>query len=103
MEVTIPAIPAGILTLLAFLGPYAVAALNGALSWVEKPWQKKAVAVTVALSLAGIVLLLYITMTGDVPTSWPAWFILAVLVLSASFSLVTKRSADAVEERVAGA
>lgn len=102
MEITIPPIPAGVLVLLAFFGPYAVALLNGALPFANTPLQKRLVSILVAIALAALVLILYIAITGDVPAGWPAWILLSVLVLSASYALVTKSSASRLEERTAG-
>lgn len=98
MDITIPTIPIGVLTLLAFFGPYAVGLLNGVLPFVTKPWQKKAVALVVALLLAAAVLVLYLAITGDWPTSWPIWVLLSVLVLTASYALVTKPTAKRIQD-----
>lgn len=103
MEIAIPTIPAGVLTLLAFLGPFAVATLNGALGFVTEPWQRKAVSVAVAVLLAGAVIVLYVAITGDMPPSWPLWVLWSIVVLSASYALVTKTSASKVEAEVEAA
>lgn len=100
MDITIPAVPLGILTLLAFLGPYAVSALNAVLPFVREPWQRRALSIVVALLLAAVVLVLYIAITGDAPTGWPAWFLFSVVVLAASYALVTKPSAAKVEQAI---
>lgn len=97
MEIEIPTVPLGALTLLAFFAPYAIAALNGALPFVKEPWQKKAVAIVVALALAAVVLAIYFAATGDVPATWWAFGLLAIVVASASYALVTKPTATAIE------
>lgn len=97
MNITLPEIPLGILALLAFFGPYLVAFLNGVLPFVKEPWQKKVVTVVVSILLAAVVILFYYFMTGDVLPSWPAFVILSLLVVSASYAFITKKSATKVE------
>lgn len=98
MDITLPTIPAGVLVLLALVAPYAVAALNGALPFVTKPWQKKAVSVVVSAVLTAAVLAFYYVFTGDVVPQWPALVLLAIVVAQASYALVTKSTANAVEQ-----
>lgn len=100
MNIILPEIPAGVLVLLAFFAPYAIGALNGALPFVTKAWQKKLVTVVVAILLAVIVLAFYYFMSGDIVPSWPVFIILSLLVTSASYALVTKTSATKVEQAV---
>lgn len=98
MTIDLPAIPAGVLTLLAFFAPYAVAIIN------EPRWPaawKKAVAIIVALALALVVLGFYVWMTGDVPASWPVLILLTLVVMQASYAMVTKPTATAIEEKTA--
>lgn len=97
MDLTIPTIPAGVLTLLAFLGPFAVAVVNGALRVVTEPWQKRAVAVVVAVILAAAVIVIYVAITGDMPPTWPLWVLWSIVILSASYALVTKTPAARLE------
>lgn len=97
MEIELPVIPAGALVVLAFFAPYAIAALNGALPFIKTPLQKKLVTVLVAVVLAAIVLVFYYAMSGDALPAWPAFVILSLLVVSASYALVTKASANKVE------
>ncbi len=90
MDVIIPAAPLGVLTLLAFFGTYAVSFLNGVLPFVRKPWQKRAVSVAVAILLALVVIVFYHQITGD-PIGNPWVFtLLAIVIVAASYSLVTK-------------
>lgn len=97
MNIELPTIPAGVLVLLALVAPYAVAALNGALPFVKKPWQKKAVAIIVAALLTAAVLAFYYAYTGDVIPQWPVLVLLAIVVAQASYALVTKSTAAALE------
>lgn len=99
MNIELPTIPAGVLVLLALAAPYAVAALNGALPFVKKPWQKKMVAIAVALVLTAAVLAFYYAYTGDVIPQWPVLVLLAIVVAQASYALVTKSTATALEQR----
>lgn len=99
MNLELPAIPAGALVLLAFFAPYLIAVLNGALKSVREPWQKKLVTVLVAVALTAIVLVLYYVWTGDAVPAWPAFIVLALTVASTSYTLVTKSSAAALEDR----
>lgn len=100
MDITLPAIPAGILTLLATFAPYAIAALNGALGWVKSSAAKKVVTVVVAVLLAAIVTFLYYAWTGDAIPAWPVMIVLSLLVVSASYALLVKKSASKVEAKV---
>lgn len=90
MDIAIPAAPAGILTLLAFFAPYGVSALNGALPFVKTEIQKKIVAVLVAVVLAVVVIVVYQNITGE-PIGNPWLFgLLSLVVLQASYALVTR-------------
>lgn len=90
MDIAIPAVPAGIITLLAVVAPYGVSFLNGLLPFVTKPWQKKVVAVLVAIVLAAVVIVAYQSITG-LPIGNPWLFgLLSLTVLQASYGLVTR-------------
>ncbi len=97
MDIAIPAAPLGVLTLLGFFAPYAVGALNGVLSFVKKPWQKKAVSISVALVLAAIVIVFYYAITGDAVANWWIFALLAIVIVNASYALITRSSASAIE------
>lgn len=97
MDIAIPAAPAGILTLLAFFAPYAIGALNGVLPFVQKPWQKKVVSVCVAVALAALVVVFYQNITGEPIGDIWVFMLLAIVVVAASYSLVTRGTAQAVE------
>lgn len=97
MDIAIPAAPAGILTLLAFFAPYAIGALNGALPFVQKPWQKKLVTIIVAVVLAAIVVVFYQNITGEPIGNIWVFLLLSVVIVSASYTLITRGTASAVE------
>lgn len=99
MDITLPTIPAGVLVLLSLVAPYAVALLNGALPFVRTAWQKKAVAMIVAVLLALAVLAFYFAYTGDLIPEWPVLVLLAIVVVQASYALVTKSGATSIERR----
>lgn len=97
MDIAIPAAPAGILTLLAFFSPYAIGALNGVLPFVQKPWQKKVVSIIFAIVLAAVVVVFYQNITGQPIGNIWVFLLLAVVLVSASYALITKSTAQAVE------
>ncbi|MCI1017860.1 hypothetical protein HWD99_04400 [Microbacterium sp. C5A9] len=97
MDIAIPVAPLGVLTLLGFFAPYVVAALNGALPFVKKSWQKKAVSIVVSLVLAALVVVLYYAITKEPITDWWLFALLAIVIVNASYALVTRDSAPAVE------
>lgn len=94
MEIDLPTIPLGVLTLLSLFAPYAVALINQP-SWPAK-W-KRAVAIIVAVLLAAVVLALYYLLTGDVLPEWPWLILLAIVVSQASYALLLKPSASTLE------
>ena len=96
MPIELPGIPAGILTLLALLAPYAIAVIN------RPHWPaavKKWVAVVVAIVLGVVVLAFYYVYTGDLIPQWPVLLLLAVIVVQASYALVTKPTASSLEQK----
>lgn len=97
MTIDLPAIPAGILTLLAFFAPYAIAIINHP-AWAPK-W-KRLVAIIVSIVLALVVMVLYYVMTGDLIPQWPVLLLLAVVVTQAAYALVLKPSAKSVETQL---
>ena len=87
MEIEIPAIPAGILTLITFFSPYAVALVN------HPKWSsgsKRLVSIAVSLALTLVVMLFYYIITQDVLPSWPVFILLALVVNQASFTVLWK-------------
>lgn len=94
LEIDLPAIPAGVITLLGILSPYAIAFVN------SPKWStggKRAAAIVVAILMAGVALGGYYIITDEPVLNWPMLVILFVLVSQASYALVTKKSADYVE------
>ncbi|SDT22768.1 hypothetical protein [Microterricola viridarii] len=98
MDITLPTIPLGVLTLLALFAPCAVALINQP-AWPAK-W-KRAVGVIMAIVLAAVVLVLYYVLTGDVLPDWPWLLLLAVLVSQTSYALLLKPSATRLESSTA--
>lgn len=96
MDITLPTIPAGVLVLLGLIAPYVQALIQ------QPHWPaaaKKWVAVAVALVLTAVVLAFYYVYTGDVVPAWPVLVLLALVVAQASYTLVTKSTASALEQR----
>lgn len=96
MDITLPTIPAGVLVLLALAAPY-VQALIQRPTWSAAV--KKVVAVAVAIVLSAVVLAFYYVYTGDTIPAWPVLILLAIVVAQASYTLVTKNTATALEQR----
>ncbi|GAA2892615.1 hypothetical protein [Microbacterium esteraromaticum] len=96
MDITLPTIPAGVLVLLALPAPY-VQALIQRPAWSRTV--KKVVALVVALVLTAVVLGFYYVYTGDTVPAWPALVLLAIVVTQASYVMVTKSTASALEQR----
>lgn len=97
MDITLPAIPAGALVLMAFFAPYAQALIQKP-AWPSS-W-KKWITVAVSIVLTVVVLLFYYLVTGDTIPAWPVFVLLAITVASASYALVTKGTASQLEQRV---
>lgn len=96
MDITIPTIPAGVLVLLGLIAPYAQALIQRP-AW--SPAVKKWISIALALVLALVVLLFYYVYTGDVVPAWPVLALLTLVVAQASYALVTKSTASALEQR----
>lgn len=99
MEIDLPEIPAGVVALLGLITPYAVAVVNGLANLTGAA--KRVLSVVVALALAGVALGFYYWYTGDALPELPALLLLAVVVAQASYALLTKNTAKAVEDKVA--
>lgn len=95
MEIVIPVIPAGVLTLLAFFAPFAIAIINHP-GW--KAGSKRLVAIVTSIVLGLVVLGFYYLVTGDTPPGWPWLILLAIVVTQAAYALLRK-SASEVEGR----
>lgn len=87
MEFAIPAIPAGVVALVAFFAPYGVAIINRP-EW-PAAW-KKIVAVVVAILIALVAILIVYLESGAVPENWWTLFLIAIATISASYDLVTR-------------
>jgi glucan phosphoethanolaminetransferase (alkaline phosphatase superfamily) len=97
MDITLPVIPTGIITLLAFFSPYAVAVVSHP-GWAPK--YKRLIAIVVTLVLAAVSMLVYYMMTGYI-FPHPAQFLLLFLIVSqAAYALILKPSAKALESSV---
>jgi hypothetical protein len=94
MDVQIPTLPIGIVTLLGFFAPYAVAIVNRP-EWSAA--QRKWVALVVTFVLAAVALVIYYLATGEALPEWWALALLAIVVGQASYNLVLKPSAKSVE------
>lgn len=94
MEITLPAIPAGVMTLIAFFSPFAIALVNSPRwSTGAKQWVSLAVSIGLALiSLAG-----YYLISGDEVMGWPMLILLFIIVAQASYALILKKPASSVE------
>lgn len=97
MDITLPTVPAGVLTLLALAAPFVQAIIQRP-SW--SPAVKKVLAVVLAIVLTAVVLAFYYVYTGEVIPAWPAMVLLAIGVAQVSYTLVTKSPASAIERRI---
>ena len=95
MDIIIPAIPVGVLTLLNFFAPYLIALVNHP-GW--KAGSKRLVAIVVSVLITLVVLVLYYLMTGDAVPAWWVLLLVGVLVCQAAYTLLYP-SASAVEAR----
>ena len=99
MELTLPEVPAGVVTLLALFTPYGTALLNG-FTHLTGTW-KRLVSVAVSLAVAGISLVIYYSATGHTVPNLVGLLLLAIVVSQSSYALVTKNTAKALEDRIA--
>jgi hypothetical protein len=95
MEITIPAIPIGLLTLLGFLTPLAVALVTKP-AWTAA--QRKIVSIIISALLAAVALILYYAISHDPLPEWPLLVLLAIVVAQASYTLVLKGAADRIDQ-----
>lgn len=103
MEITLPAVPLGILTLLAFFTPFAASVINGALTFVQGRNARRIVSVLLTLVLTAVVIAFYYGMTGDTIESWWAFALIAIMVAQSAWSLLFKKPAEKLEATVEGA
>lgn len=97
MELDLPAIPAGVLTLIAFFLPYGQAVLQRP-GWTES--QKKLLSIALALGVTAAALAFYYLITGDLLPSWPVFILLVLVVSQTSYSMLLRPSATKVETAV---
>lgn len=97
MELELPAIPAGVLTLIAFFLPYAQAILQRP-GWSET--QKKLLSIGLALGVTAVALGFYYLTTGDLLPSWPVFILLVLVVSQTSYSMLLRPTAKKVESTV---
>lgn len=97
MNFELPVIPAGIVLLLSFFSPYAVAIVNHP-RWTAG--SKKLITIVVTLVLAGVAMAFYYLTTGEQLLPWPAFILLFLVVSQAAYALVLKPSAKAIERNV---
>ena len=64
---------------------------------MRKPWQKKVVSITFAVALAIVVVLFYMNITGEPIGNIWLFMLLSVVIVSASYTLITRGTASAVE------
>lgn len=94
MEIIILAIPAGVLTLLAFFIPIAVAVIN------HPRWpagSKRIAAIVVNIALTALALAIYYLITGDIVLYCPVMLLLAFVVQQAAYALIMKSPSKSVE------
>lgn len=107
MNIEIPVAPLGVLTVLGFLAPYAIAALNGVLPFVSSALARKLVSVVVSVVLAVVGLVLYHLLSSepwpDSVAAWAGYSLLVLVVCQASYALVTRDAgASKLEQKVGG-
>ena len=97
MNIELPAIPAGVMTLLAFFSPYAIAIIN------HPRWStgsKRLITIAATVALAFICYAGYILLTGDTVPDWPVLILLFLVISQTAYSLVLKGSVKRVEQNV---
>lgn len=99
MNLDIPAIPAGVLTLIAFFLPYAQAVLQRP-TWTSA--QKKLLTIGLSVAVTAIALVIYYAATGDVLPNWPIFILLVLSVAQASYAMLLGDSASRIEGTVNG-
>lgn len=97
MNFELPVIPAGVVLLLSFFSPYAVAIINHP-GW--SPRHKKVIAIAVTLLLAAISMAFYYLVTGEALLPLPAFILLFLVVGQAAYALVLKPSAKKIESSI---
>jgi hypothetical protein len=93
-SISIPAVPIGILTLLGFLTPLAIAVVTNP-AWSAA--QRKIVSIITSIALAAGALVLYFALTHEPIPEWPLLVLLSLVVAQASYTLVLKGVADRID------
>lgn len=97
MDISLPAVPAGALVVLALVAPYLQAIIQND-RW--SPTAKKVLAIVLPAVLAGAALTFHFAYTGDPVPEWPVLVLLVVAVAQASYALFSKSSAKALEQKI---
>ena len=95
MNIELPTIPAGVMVLLGFFAPYAVALVNRP-EW--SAWHKRLISVAVNAMLAVVALGGYYVITKEPVPEWPQLVLLAIVVSQAAYALLLKPTAVALEQ-----
>jgi hypothetical protein len=91
----IPAVPLGLVVVLTFLSPLAIAVVNQEF-WA--PRYKKVVSVAAAALLAAMAIAIYYALTKEPLPDWPILVLIGVAVSQLSYTLVLKKPASRIEE-----
>jgi Na+/melibiose symporter-like transporter len=94
VEISIPAIPIGVVTLLSFFIPLLIPLVTNP-AWTKS--QRKVVAIAVSILVAATSLIGYYLITHETLPSWPLLVLLAIVVAQASYTLVLKGVADRID------
>ena len=96
MEIELPAIPAGVLTLIGALAPLLIALANNP-RWSRV--SKTAMSLGISLAIAIISLGGYYLLTGDAIPSWPWLVLLFLVVVQFAYAIVWKGIASQIEKQ----
>lgn len=97
MQIELPAIPLGMITLLGFFAPFAIAVINHP-AWPSR-W-KYLVTILVNVALVAIVFAVYYAMTKEPLPGWPVLLIVGLGVTQAAYLLLWKKPATALESSI---
>lgn len=103
MEFELPEVPVFVLGLLGFLAPYVTGVLNGVIFPRRQlsVGARRAFSVVVSIVLAAIVLFVYYLESGDPIPGWYALALITIVTSQTSYSLITKGTAKALEDKTA--
>lgn len=97
MQIELPTIPLGMMTLLAFFAPFAIAVINHP-AWPSR-W-KYVVTIIVNAVLVAVVFAVYYAMTKEPIPDWPVLLVIGLGVTQAAYLLLWKKPAAKIEEAV---